>query len=169
MGIEIKKVSLKEIDAVCNILCNVISHMKSIGFTQWNEDYPTREILERDIEYGCLFGAYSNEKLAGFAALNEHQSEEYEEILWKFGEPYLVVHRLQVDPAYRGKGIAYLIMLFAERLAKERGCKAIRLDTRQDNIPAIALYEKLGYQKRGHVHFPRMMEYEFPCFEKEIL
>jgi ribosomal protein S18 acetylase RimI-like enzyme len=143
--------------------------MKSIGFTQWNEDYPTREILERDIEYGCLFGAYSNEKLAGFAALNEHQSEEYEKILWKFGEPYLVVHRLQVDPSYRGKGIAYLIMLFADRLAKERGYKAIRLDTRQDNIPAIALYEKLGYQKRGHVHFPRMMEYEFPCFEKEIL
>ncbi len=169
MDIQIKKVGIDEINRVCEILSGVISHMKSIGFTQWDDSYPTREILKRDIEYSCLFGAYSDGKLIGFSALNQHQSEEYEDIIWEYGEPCLVVHRLQIDPAYRGHGIAYDIMLFAERLAKEQGYKAIRLDTRCDNTPAIKLYEKLGYQKRGHVHFPRMMAYEFPCFEKEIL
>ena len=169
MDIEINKIGFKEIEKVCDILHNVVFYMKSVGFTQWDDSYPNREILLRDIDYDCLFGAYNGGKLMGFAALNGHQSEEYEDITWKFGKPYLVVHRLQIDPEFRGHGIAYDIMLFAERLAKEQGRKAIRLDTRQDNIPAIALYEKLGYKKRGHVHFPRMMEYEFPCFEKEIL
>jgi ribosomal protein S18 acetylase RimI-like enzyme len=166
---EIRKVSSRELDRVCEILAEVIAHMKSIGFTQWDEEYPTREILMRDIEYDCLYGVYHNGVLIGFAALNGHQSKEYEEIAWQFGEPYLVVHRLQVDPAYRGRHVAYDLMLFAETLAKDTGCKAIRLDTREDNTAANRLYEKLRYDKRGIVHFPRMMEYDFYCFEKEIL
>ena len=60
-------------------------------------------------------------------------------------------------------------MLFAEILANETECNSIRLDTRQDNIAAVKLYEKLNYKKRGHVHFTSMIDYEFPCFEKEIL
>ena len=168
MDIIIKKIRESEIDRVCGILASVISHMKKIGFTQWDTDYPNREILSRDIDYGDLYGAYSDGYLIGFASLNQHQSQEYEEIAWEFGEPCLVVHRLQIDPEYRGQGIAYDIMLYAERLAQDSGCKAIRLDTRCDNIPAIRLYEKLGYERRGHVHFPRMPEYEFPCFEKYV-
>ena len=165
---EIRKVAVCELDRVCEILSSVVAHMKSTGFTQWDEEYPTCEILMRDIGYCCLYGAYQNGMLMGFAALNRHQSEEYGEITWRFGGPYLVVHRLQVDPAFRGRGAAYDLMLYAESLAKDTGCRAIRLDTRCDNAAAVGLYEKLGYQKRGHVHFPRMMEYEFPCFEKQI-
>ena len=154
---------------MCGILSSVVAHMKKTGFTQWGEDYPTREILMRDIDYGSLYGYYIEGALIGFTALDSHQSAEYEAISWQCGEPYIVVHRLQVDPAFRGRHAAYLLMLFAEKLAKDTGCRAIRLDTRCDNTAAVALYEKLGYEKRGHVHFPRMPEYEFPCFEKEIL
>jgi len=168
MNTSIRQIASHEIDKVCEILKSVVAHMVSIGFTQWGDDYPTREILLKDIERRELYGAYIDDLLTGFVAINSHQSKEYEEIKWQFGVPYLVVHRLQVAPKHRGQNIGFDLMIYVEALAKEKGCKSIRLDTRCDNIPANKLYEKLGYKQRGHVHFPRMMEFEFPCFEKEI-
>ncbi len=169
MNAEIRLINPEELDRVCEILASVIAHMKKIGFTQWDEGYPRRDILEADISKKELYGAYINNKLAGFTVINSHQDKQYEDITWQNGEPYIIVHRLQVDPAYRGQGIAYDLMLYAEKLAKSKSAKAIRLDTRFDNLPATKLYEKLGYKKRGIVHFPRMIEYDFICFEKEIL
>ncbi len=164
-----RQVHTNEINRVCEVLSNVVSHMKSIGFTQWDEGYPNKDVLEKDIAYHNLHGAYKDTVLVGFVALNNHQEEEYKDISWQYDEPCLVVHRLQVDPIYRGQNIAYKLIQYAEHLAKDTGCKSIRLDTRCDNIPAIKLYEKLGYEKCWHVHFPRMPLYKFPCFEKEIL
>ncbi len=168
MNIEIKKINPQEIDKVCEILANVIAHMRKIGFTQWDEGYPRRDILEADIARKDLYGAYIGDTLAGFTVINNYQDSEYESIKWLSEGTFFVIHRLQVDPTFRGQGIAYALMLYAEQLAKSHNGKAIRLDTRFDNIPAIKLYEKLGYVKRGIVHFPRMMEYEFICFEKRI-
>lgn len=168
MVCKIRLIDKNEIDKVCEILSCVISHMKSIGFDQWDDDYPTRDNFARDIMRGDLYGAYLDGALAGFVALNSRQSEEYCDITWKYSEPCLVVHRLQVDPKLRGKRIAYDLMVFAENLARDKGLSSIRLDTRSDNTPALKLYAKLGYIIRGHVHFPRMMEYEFPCLEKKI-
>lgn len=165
----IKKITIEELDRVCEILASVIIHMNLNGLDQWGEDYPTRDILSDDIVRGDLFGVYIDEMLTGFVALNNHQSEEYYDINWKFNEPCLVVHRLQVDPLYHGQSIAYNLMLFAETYGKDQNYKSIRLDTRCDNKSAIGLYEKLQYKSRGHVHFPRMMEYNFICFEKRIL
>lgn len=169
MAFKINKVEISEIDRVCEILKSVVAYMKKIGFTQWDDDYPRRDILQRDIELNQLYGAYKDSKLVGFIALTNNQDEEYNDIAWQYKSPYLIVHRLQVDPAFRGQRIGYGLMIFAEKLAKDTGCKSIRLDTRQDNTSAINLYIKLGYKIQGHVHFPRMIEYEFPCFEKEIL
>jgi ribosomal protein S18 acetylase RimI-like enzyme len=166
---EIRKIDILEIDKVSEILNSVVGHMKKIGFTQWNDEYPTRDILLNDIKNRELYGAYIDDTLAGFVVLNDHQEPEYQKVEFEYEEPCLVVHRLQVDPSYRGKNIGYDLMKFAEENAKKAGCKSIRLDTREDNMPAIGLYTKLGYKKRGHVHFPHMMEYEFPCFEKSVV
>jgi ribosomal protein S18 acetylase RimI-like enzyme len=169
MNTEIKQIMPHELDKACEILSSVVAHMKKIGFTQWDEGYPRRDILEKDIQKSELYGAYINGTLAGFAVINSAQDKQYESIRWQYGILYLVVHRLQIDPTFRGQGIAYDLMIYAEKLAKEQGAKAIRLDTRHDNTPAIKLYEKLGYKKRGIVHFPRMPEEDFICFEKRII
>lgn len=38
------------------------------------------------------------------------------------------------------------LMKFAEKFGRENGIKSIRLDVAIQNIPAISLYEKLGYK-----------------------
>lgn len=41
------------------------------------------------------------------------------------------------------------LLAAAADVARERGYRDIRLDAYPDNAPAIALYEKCGYEDRG--------------------
>ncbi|NWF87798.1 ribosomal protein S18-alanine N-acetyltransferase [Candidatus Bathyarchaeota archaeon] len=61
----------------------------------------------------------------------------------------LAGHILTVDvlPAHRRKGIAKELLIEIERIFKEKGVKSSHLEVREDNVAAIRLYQKLGYQK----------------------
>jgi ribosomal protein S18 acetylase RimI-like enzyme len=56
---------------------------------------------------------------------------------------------LYVEPAYRRQGIASALMENVERWAKSQGYAQIGLQVFTTDRPAIALYEKLGYQARS--------------------
>ena len=59
------------------------------------------------------------------------------------------VMNVAVHPEYRRQGIAEgLICTLVEEL-KNRGIHALLLEVRASNAPAIALYEKLGFQQVG--------------------
>lgn len=61
----------------------------------------------------------------------------------------LVGHVLTIDVSegYRRKGIATILLDKIEEMFKEQGVAACRLEVREDNVPAIKLYEKTGYRK----------------------
>ena len=52
-------------------------------------------------------------------------------------------------PSARGKGVGRRLMGALERAARKRGCDRLRLEVREKNRPAIALYEALGYRRIG--------------------
>ena len=59
------------------------------------------------------------------------------------------VMNVAVQPVFRRQGIAEkLISTLVEEL-KKRGIHALMLEVRASNAPAIALYEKLGFQQVG--------------------
>lgn len=58
----------------------------------------------------------------------------------------MVIHLLLVRPSMAGKGIASSLVRYAVELARNDSCKVLRLDTGSQNIPAISLYKKLGFQ-----------------------
>ena len=55
------------------------------------------------------------------------------------------IHSLAVSAGVRGQGIGRRMMARAEREARRRGCNRMRLEVRMDNLPAIRLYESLGF------------------------
>jgi [ribosomal protein S18]-alanine N-acetyltransferase len=55
------------------------------------------------------------------------------------------LYSLAVRPAYRGHGIARALLRAVEAQAVERNCAGLRLEVREDNVAARALYETEGF------------------------
>ncbi len=53
---------------------------------------------------------------------------------------------LVIDEKYRGRGVGRVLMEQAERWARERGCRSVRLRSNVLRSRAHAFYERLGYQ-----------------------
>jgi ribosomal protein S18 acetylase RimI-like enzyme len=66
-------------------------------------------------------------------------------VLFRAGTRVARVYSLAVRPDSRGKGVGRRMLARADKEARLRGCTRIRLEVRMDNIPAIRLYEHLGY------------------------
>lgn len=60
-------------------------------------------------------------------------------------------HILTVDvaPAYRRMGIAQKLLREVETRLREYGIRECRLEVREDNLAALSLYRKIGYEKVG--------------------
>jgi len=54
---------------------------------------------------------------------------------------------IDVSPTHRRKGTAQKLLREIEKIFKEKGVKACRLEVREENIAALGLYQKLGYKK----------------------
>ena len=54
----------------------------------------------------------------------------------------------------RRKGIARLLMQFAEQVSRDNKLKRIGLMVNSDNLPAIRLYERLGFRKKASRPMP---------------
>jgi len=65
----------------------------------------------------------------------------------------LVGHILTIDvsPPQRRKGIGLRLLQEVERMFKEKGVKLCYLEVREDNIVALELYQKLGYEQIGRL------------------
>lgn len=56
---------------------------------------------------------------------------------------------LMVSRAHRRQGIGLALMETAEQWAREAGVRKLELHVFPHNVPAIRLYEKLGYEREG--------------------
>ena len=59
------------------------------------------------------------------------------------------ISNVAVDPDYRRRGIADALIERLCELCKEHALAFVSLEVRAGNAPAIALYEKHGFQKAG--------------------
>lgn len=59
------------------------------------------------------------------------------------------ITNVAVDKEYRGKGIATQMLDYAMKETMKAGVEAFTLEVRVSNAPAIALYEKLGFENKG--------------------
>lgn len=111
--------------------------------------YPTRKDAEKAVNIGTLYVYEENNNIAGSIIVDKIPPKEYTEIVWKHNfrnDEVMVIHLLMVRPSMAGKGIANSLVKYAMELAGNNSCKALRLDTGSQNIPAVSLYKKLGFQ-----------------------
>jgi ribosomal protein S18 acetylase RimI-like enzyme len=151
---------------VMEIITQCMAHMRTQGIYQWDEIYPSLQVVEADARSQSLFVIRQQGACVAAVCLNTVQPEQYREIQWQCATGHaLVIHRLCVHPQWQRHGFGRQLMDFTEAFARQHRFSSIRLDTYTGNPLALALYERLGYQRRGQVYFPRR-ELPFDCFEK---
>lgn len=162
----IRKAKQNDLEQAFNILQKVKMHMLSEGIDQWDEEYPNKSILAKDIEKEEGFVFEENDEVLAFMVLNEHCDEEYKDLNWKTPDPFLIMHRLFVKPTAQGRGISSKMIAYAEKYATDQNFKSIRFDTFSLNDTANAVYTKKGYNLVGTVDFRKGV---FNCYEKALL
>ena len=147
----------------------VIPLMHAAGNFQWDDTYPSEQTFSGDIEAGQLWVAEPEDGiLAGVAAITTEQYPEYVQVGWDITEPAIVVHRLAVDPAYRGAGVAIALMHQAETVARARGIGLLRIDTNTQNAATQRLFPRLGYTLAGEIGLDFRPGLRFLCYEKRL-
>lgn len=163
---KIEKGKIEDINEIVKIIKDTVSDMHEQKIYQWDHTYPSKEIITEDIHEENLYVYRDENIIKGFVVLNEYEDKEYEELDWKYNKgKHLVIHRLCVNPKYKGKGIATKLIEYADIYGRDNNYSAIRLDTFIDNKPARRLYEKKGYSVVGALEFRMGVFY---CFEKAL-
>ena len=133
---------------------------------QWNELYPSLEVLKKDIDLGQIWKLTIQHKIVGIIVLTEIEDVEYKNVQWiSKNSRNLYIHRLAVHPNFQQRGFAQQLMDFAEHFAVENGYKSVRLDTFSGNLRNRKFYENRNYQKLEAIYFPKQSELPFYCYE----
>jgi len=164
---KIEKAHILNLDAIFSITKSCAKHLIEKGIFQWNQYYPSKEVLKKDIELNQLWKLVENNLIIGIIVLTKIEDVEYKSVKWLTENGNnLYIHRLAVHPNYQGKGNAQLLMHFAENYAEEHNFHSIRLDTFSKNLHNQQFYEKRNYIKLASIYFPKQSEHPFYCYEK---
>lgn len=120
------------------------------GYCDWNEYYPTEEILDCDLREKRIFALEENDTVVAAVSLLSSDDLDNEPLDWSDLKS-CVPARLCVAVEYQHKGIARLVMQNLIAYAKSTGSQSIRLLASVVNMPANRLYTSMGFMKKGNV------------------
>lgn len=149
---------------VLKLLTDCLAAMRAAGIEQWDEVYPNVGVIENDIAAGALHIHTEAGRITACITIDTTLDPLWQSLDWSpHGTPAGAVHRLMVHPSRQGRGLAKMLMLHAEAVARQKGCRSLRLDSFVKNPAAIALYPRLGYRRTGTA---QMRKGAFAGFEK---
>ena len=105
------------------------------------DEKPTCWQKQWDISNWCIFSAFEGTQRVGGVA-----------VAWKTPGIYMLedcddvtaLWDIRVHSDYRGRGIGTKLFKRAVDWARNKGCRSIKIETQNINIPACQLYEKQG-------------------------
>jgi hypothetical protein len=146
----VRRSNMEDIPAMMDLYAQARVFMRENGnLNQWDENYPSRELLEKDIAFGNSYIVEDDEKnlAATFAFIKGEDPTYYgiENGAWLNHEPYGTIHRLAGNTSYHGIASGCISW-----------CKSqignLRADTHEDNKIMQHLLEKNGFVRCGIIH-----------------
>ena len=101
--------------------------------TPWSEKSIGEELTN---EWAYWLTAVENGALAGYIGI-------------QFGLDGGDIMTVATAPAFRGQGVAKALITRAVEFLKEKNLGYLTLEVRPSNLPAVGLYETLGFQEVG--------------------
>ena len=143
-----------DLERVMEFVADAQNWFRQQNVDQWQDGYPTREIILNDISGNENYVVELNGVAVATFVISFAGEPTYAEIKgrgWLNENRYAVVHRIAVADECRRKGIACEILHYAEELSAEQGVTDIRIDTHRDNMAMRSLLKKLGYTHCGRI------------------
>ncbi|MEG1586688.1 MAG: GNAT family N-acetyltransferase [Bacteroidales bacterium] len=141
----------EDLSVLLAIIREAQENFRLAGINQWQNGYPNSDVIRQDIENGHSFVLTRENEIIATAMISAAGEPTYREIdgKWLTDGPYIVIHRLAVRHAEKGKSIAARIISLVAGQYISKGFKSIRIDTHQDNIAMQRAAEKAGFRYCG--------------------
>ena len=153
----VRKGTSADLPAIMNIIKNAQAYLNAQGIDQWQDGYPSKEIIEQDIVAGVGYVACDDGgAVVGYEAVVLTGEEAYNQIessKWHTSNNYVVVHRLCVLGESRRRGVAIELMNFAGEFALKHDVADFRIDTHEGNVRMLALLNKMGFEHVGTIRY----------------
>ncbi len=154
----IRKAKYEDVDAIMEVVADAQLSLRELGIDQWQDGYPSREVILSDIESGVgNVLTDTNNQVVGYVVVVFTGEETYAQLpaeAWHTPEEYVVVHRLCVARKCCRGGVATELMKFAADMARRRGVRGFRIDTHRGNVRMLAMLEKFGFEYCGVIYYP---------------
>jgi ribosomal protein S18 acetylase RimI-like enzyme len=142
--------------------------MNSKGLRHWSSSFPSAEQIDRDIRDGHIYLVKDKGVCKGMVTLNSTEPEDYRQIKHTSDNSRpLFVYCIAVHPTWQGKGIARMMIDYAQEMAKKNGFSCIRLDIYQTSEDARQLCELLSFKEIG-IFLANYQRIPYVCYEKQF-
>lgn len=149
----IRRATLDDLDVIWALRLKTSALLKKRGIDQWQSIFPTLSQFKRDIDEQSFY-VLVLDQIVGMMSLKEGVEPTYDVIYegdWHQDIPYVTIHRIAVDEAYRGQGHGMELLNFAKHEAERLGYHYLRIDTHQKNLAAIHRFTSFGFQYCGYI------------------
>ena len=150
---KIRKATYADLDSLMKVFEGAKAIMRASGnLNQWNDGYPSEEIVLADIEKGYCYVACEEDEIIGTMALIQGPDPTYSYIdgSWPNENPYYVIHRIATSAP--GRNIAHTLFDWAFTNIASLGYDTIRIDTHRDNCIMKHILKKNGFTECGVIY-----------------
>lgn len=160
----IRKATESDLEALMPIFEEARGTIAALGIDQWQDGYPSREIIHEDVVRERSYLAEEDGTVCGSFAMLSDGEPVYDTIHdghWMTGDgcrDYIAIHRVAVSVRCRGKGVSGQIISYVAKYAQTLGRRSLRIDTHEGNIVMRRMLEKNGFSHCGTVVYPENRE-----------
>lgn len=150
----IRRARYEDVEQIMSIIGEAQRWFCSMGINQWQDGYPTSDIIQKDIDLEQSYLLEEQGEVVATAVISFAEEPTYREIYegeWLNKRAYAVVHRMAVKESLKGGRLAARLLDYAEQLCKERGIGDIRIDTHIDNLSMQRLIARQGFIHCGRI------------------
>ena len=154
----IRQSAFSDLDRLMEIFDEARYTISLLGIDQWQDGYPSLDVIRRDIEIGQSYVMDVDGRACGTLVMIPDGEPTYEKIYegeWLSGNQtrnYLTIHRVAISVDCRGKGIAATMLQDAAEYAKRLDKISIRIDTHHGNVVMRKMLEKNGFVYCGVIY-----------------
>lgn len=142
--------SINDLDTIFSFFNAAIDYQKKNGYELWPRF--SRQLIEDEIRQKRHWKVTHEEKIACVFSVMYNDP-----VIWmeRDKDPAVYLHRIAVNPEFKGKGMVMIIKDWALNHAKEQNKKYLRMDTWGNNENIRGYYIRCGFNYIGQQYLAK--------------